>query len=596
MSNFARRRRQAVQDEQLGDQSPTSSPSHLHPAFGPDLYGDGAIDAILSIPMVQPIKGILKQPKVRFLEDMDLPDNAGMQSLPSPPTIPGIGIDTSHATLSPPPGLLPRPAPPSPPPPPTLPPPPAEGPRPPSLFNKRIESDEYLSETAYILYTKFLNDLSEFVKLQGEVIRTRLRVQEKRAELKRLREAVSQCDIALIDHVRKCVTKEISADDAALITLFEAAQAARDRVGPKEVDYEPLEVELGAEEHKLEDKYSDLERRFEHFFQLKVTSTRQSAHSNIDYETSTTPSVPGVKEWTGQEAIHTELFQGTFIGEQVSIGQIPMLANREALELPSSQGLQPTEMKQPVQSSDTADFSMRHRSTVADEDKVADEISADLVGISGAEALDMSRSQEWETGDNRLSQCLFGLDSQNIFDAIEDPAPLLDDTPTDPGLAATGALLLLEDDVHDTKTGLILCDYHSNFDNTRDRINRWLLYQLRISPRETYALRREVVDCFGEISDWATMALEEWSHDQLGSLQPYYQGSIEHDSNGADAVQAHEPPLANLQTNPTTEHLKHRHRSSLLSNAALAPTVSDLYNRSLSTPQGFESSASRFIL
>ncbi|KAI8937917.1 hypothetical protein NX059_005600 [Plenodomus lindquistii] len=213
------------------------------------------------------LKSILKSPTVRFSQALGPSENFEIPKKIAP--------------------LENLPVPPSPPPPP----PPNAIPLPPSLFNKEIEADKHLNKAAYQLYTKFIDALAAFVDLQGSVIKNRVAIQEKRQEMKRLRGNVAQCDMMIFDHLRQRLAGAASAEDEQLFVLFEASQAARDQAGPMEAEYEPLEVQLGAQEKDLMGKYAELEIRFERFFKLKATSTvKTSVPSEIEYQDSTAPS------------------------------------------------------------------------------------------------------------------------------------------------------------------------------------------------------------------------------------------------------------------------------------------------------------------
>lgn len=441
-----------------------------------------------------------------------------------------------------------------------------------------------------------MDELSEFVEQQGVVTRKRLAVQEKRTELKRSREAVSRRDIILIDKVRRFVTDEKPSHDDDLLKFFEEALEARDLVGPLEADYEPLEIDLGAEETKLQKKYSDLELRFEHFFRLKVTSTHPSAPSTIEFEDgSTTGSTPAGNDDNGKDTGHLDLLYGALVGEEVRIGQVPMFTRgtrgRDSFD---HQHVLP-DKKKASSPSDTPDIALRQHSTISGDHTATDELPVDLIGIASAEDNSMTMSQELLVPNDITTLNLSDLVTNMFLDVSDDPDPWSDDFPTDPGLQEVDSILLREDDIENGQARTKLSEYLLCFDNTCDRVNQWLLHQLRISPRQTYALRREVLDCFAEISDWANLSLEEWSNDQLGHRQPYYQGSIEDGSEDPEYCQLQDPispvPSPISQRHP----YRHRPRSSLLSNAALAPTVSDLHNRSLSTPQGGDISAIRFL-
>ncbi|KAF1848719.1 uncharacterized protein K460DRAFT_353664 [Cucurbitaria berberidis CBS 394.84] len=479
------------------------------------------------LPPQSPPKGILKRPTVHF-PDVGLPDDVEFtRRLSSPMFSQGAkGHSNNHENLSvaptlpchPPPPLPSLPAPP--------PPPPADAPQPPTLFNRSIEANEYLNAAAYKIYTQFIDDLSDFVEQQAEVTCMRLQVQERRTELRRLRECVSQCDIMLVNHIRTRMVGGIPSDDRELIALFDSAQSARDLVGPKESEYEPMEVALGAEEYKLQDKYSMIEKKFEHFFTLNATSTtKQSIPSDIEYEASTIPSASGVQnERAGLEPRYKGTLYGALIGEQVSVGQIPLKTvggYTETLLSPEILG----KMRQ-NQSSDTAEYSKKFRSSTSMDEKGEDELLEDLLGITGAKEHDIRYSPKSESPDRRMSQSLKGVASHSLFEAIDEPIPLSEGLPLDLGLQEGDSLLVLDEQC---KIQSIFSDYLVSFESTPDRVNRWLLHQLRISPREIYALRRQVIDCTPNIAHWATLALSEWPNDLLGQGQSYHQGSIENE-------------------------------------------------------------------
>jgi hypothetical protein len=79
--------------------------------------------------------------------------------------------------------------------------------------------------------------------------------------------------------------------------------------------------------------------------------------------------------------------------------------------------------------------------------------------------------------------------------------------------------LLLESD---KKTRAIIQGYLIEFNNTRERIDQWILHQLRTSPGQVHALWRVIDDSFPYHAVWTTLAISMWSHDTLGRNQPYY--------------------------------------------------------------------------
>ncbi|KAH7081324.1 hypothetical protein BKA63DRAFT_561871 [Paraphoma chrysanthemicola] len=484
-----------------------------------------------------PLKGILKAPKVHFDEYVEEEQSVLEEQLPRPP--PFHFFPTSEPTgtatvsdISPPPLLLPVPAPPSPPPAPTsasrvpfdL--PPVEGPRPPSLFNRRIEADEYLSEAAYILYTKFFDELAEFVQFQGEVVRKRVEVQEKRKELANLRDLVSRRDMDFITHVRVSTINGVLAHDSKLDGLFEACQQARDVLGPVEAEYEPLEVDLGAGEYKLKEKYADIEARFEQFFKLKTTSTtRMSNQSGIEYEDSTIPSTSNEEDGTTRPNT-AALFQGAHIGDEVNIGQLPIQTSAQ-LDLTTA-----------------AMFSNRFEPPGArfGAVRVLDDLQGG--GLTSGNLRNSSPSRDSlyylsssasssSVDDGEIALTLRGVASHIVVQPPPDDELLIDITNQDSFMDDCHALLLrcadLEGVVDSNNSGddiFQLQDYLITFKDTRDRVNRWLLHQLRISPRETYALRRQVLALEPECQQWAQYVTLEWAHDMLG----HFDASIEYES------------------------------------------------------------------
>jgi len=394
------------------------------------------------------------------------------------------------------------------------PPPPKRAPRPPTPFNKTVEADEHLNRAALRLYTNFINELSEFAAQQREVTALRLAVQERRKKLHRLREHVSQCDMLLFDCIRKKMSESASSIDPAMLTLFEAAQAARDQVGPVESDYEPLEISLGAEEHKLIDQYTRIEVSFDKIFSFDVASTtrtEEQEQSEIEFESSSGASV---------ERLH-----GTLIGENVGIGELP----RDAGEL--NLKLKP-QIQQKSQGYHTRTASLES----VDRPKLRNSISTNRSANANDWMETLSYIGIWATGQIEPSgRNITSRDApeEDIFLAesidIDNPDPtseVIDDLPVNPGLEEGNPLLLLDES---EETRAILSDYLVNFENTPDRVNRWMLHQLRVSPHEIYTLVRYIAGV-GELSTlwhWATSILNEWPHDSLGHNHADHQGSDE---------------------------------------------------------------------
>ena len=477
---------------------------------------------------------------------------------------------------------------PPPPPPPPQAPPPGAAPRPPSLFKKSIEADEYLSLSAFKLYTYFFDGLSDFVDQQAEVVTLRLAVQEKRVKLRQLREEVSESDMAFIDHVRNAMASDAPLHSAELIGLFEATQSARDLVGPSEAEYEPLELSLGAAEHRLAEKYADLETRFEQFFKLSAIPD-QEVPTNILYESSSSDSsLSNNVEKQLPEPRDSAPFHGAYIGEQVAIGQVPIPVESSPTEtIQLGQG-GVRRVGRLTMSSDMHDHSEHAPSSAAAEEKAHDEILADLVGITGAEALlgivgaeddEVTGTIEIEARDRRLSRALQGLASENLFHTISDPGPFPEELPGGVDLHGGDTLLLL-DETSDTRSRL--SDYLLTFESTRDRVNQWMLHHLRVSHRAIHALQRQVIDHASGVPDWATLALSQWSYDGLGYGELYHYGSVDGDSDFQEVVQQPIRPYTDFD--PLAVSAAGDEAAGLLSRIAAARTVSEIHNIVMTDP------------
>jgi hypothetical protein len=65
----------------------------------------------------------------------------------------------------------------------------------------------------------------------------------------------------------------------------------------------------------------------------------------------------------------------------------------------------------------------------------------------------------------------------------------------------------------DSDTQSTLSDYLMSFESTGNRVNRWLLHKLRVSPLEVFELRRQVQESPRTVPDWANLALQLWEGD-----------------------------------------------------------------------------------
>lgn len=445
----------------------------------------------------------------RFFEGK--PDPALHKNLPPPPPPPS----SSQQNAPPPPPPL---APPLPPPPP--PPPPQE-----PIFTTANGGDAYVNQIAFRLYNKYMDALAEFVEFQGNVLKKRVEVQERRQFLKIKRDHIHQCDLDLFVHLRSSLENGFMGIDAELQNLYNASRQARDDVIPLEEHYEALEVELGAAEFALREKFEPLEYRYENFFKLHGTSMSTApapSSFSVTFESPTESS-----DDAHQKSYPPPSKNDAIASNVIKIGQVPTTLNDSgdpAVTLvPSTYPRKVPRLKKSDGSSETIDVSRRHISSLDDRShgdfKHINEqtrgvwISENLRGIAGLSPIDDDEALKGIEDNPLLSMKLRPLLENVSLNAAHSP-----------NYSDGDSLLLLGSD---TDTQSTLSDYLMKFDSTRDRVNRWLLHKLRVSPREVFELQRQIRSSSQDVPDWANLALSFWDRDTTGYGPLYITGSEE---------------------------------------------------------------------
>jgi hypothetical protein len=440
-----------------------------------------------------------------------------------------------------------------------------------------------VSRAAFKLYQKFVVAVSDFVELQGNVTRKRVEVQERRTICRLQRGYIHQCDQALIEHLRTAPTNKRLKKDAKLAELFEESQRARDEAIPLEDHYEALEVELGAAEYSLKEKFGPLVYRFENLFSLDAATSVPavpSALSNFSFISSDQSS--------NQDPDQGLVRVGWEAGDGVKVGQIPtslwMQQNpSHAREQPPSPR-RPPRLRRSDGGSEPLVFPSLQMSSVDPlaprtikprPGKVREQtIEDNIVGVGGHEEIrewrrserstetpgslkrkvssldgEASRTSTVETGQAReqqVTESLIGIGDFSAPDIIaeegDENAPGLDDFsdwPFQEGphryfahisqQAGDDETLLLRGS--DGETQSTLSDYLMVFDSTRERVNKWLLHKLRVSPLEVFELQGRVRATSQNVPDWERRALNMWDSDGYELGMAYDDGSIDESEN-----------------------------------------------------------------
>jgi hypothetical protein len=317
---------------------------------------------------------------------------------------------------------------------------------------------------------------------------------------------------------------------------------------------------------------------------MNLSSPGFSHTSEIEYESTSAHSAIGEREWAGLDSRDTELFQETFIGEIVAVGQLPVRAGTAQ----AAQGV--WEMKRPRKSSDTVEQPVQKQSTSASEYRPRSQDDGAPSIIPALEELKKPQQQENESREKLMSQTLTGIGSDSVSVLVDYPNVLPDSFSSKSKFHGGDALLLLDNDTDSQST---LSDYLITFENVRDRVNRWLLHQLRLSPREVYALRREVIQYLPEDPTWGELALSQWPNDSMEEDMLSYTNTAVRDR--VEPVHMRRPaydtgrPFPDVDIDVPRYQLRRRTRSASASNVARAPTMSsDLHDRTLSSQQDDE--------
>jgi hypothetical protein len=394
------------------------------------------------------------------------------------------------------------------------------------IFTPAFDGDTHINRKAFRLYTKFVDEIAEFVRLQVNVTRKRVEAQERRAMQSKQCACISQHDAELLKGLRLCMKENTLEMDEGLSKLFEASQKARDDIIPLEEHYEALELELGAAEYALAEKFGALELRYENFFKLHGTSMSTSlAQSSISFE-STEPEPAGESVHQKHDMEPQSLMHGAVIGAAVKVGQTPIQISYEP-QAPSVVPHSPPQgprLKRSDGSSEPLEFSRRqvlsiesmanYNLTDAAQESREQHITESIRGIghiSAYDDYDMALGPSNVTVDlHTFSESLIAGNQHNISTG---------------SMYAEGENLLLLGSDGDTQS--TLSDYLMRFDSTRDRINRWMLHKLRVSPREVFELQRKVESAHHDVPDWTSRALDMWDKDGIGYGARYTPGSEE---------------------------------------------------------------------
>lgn len=450
-----------------------------------------------------------------------------------------------------------------------------------------------MSQAAYKLFQKFVVSVSDFVDMQGTVTRKRVEVQERRTICRLQRAYIHQCDMALYEYLRTTPANKRNKKDPKLAELFADSQQARDQAMQVEDHYEALEVELGAAEYALKEMFGPLVFRFENLFRLNVATSVAAVPtptSNFSFMSST--------ESSAHVSDHALIQIGGEAGDGLKVGEIPtslrIRHSTPAREQPPSPR-RPPRLRRSDGGSEPLVFPSLQMSSV---DPLAprmlkvkpgqgkgETIEDNIVGVGEHENVrgwrmsegtsgtpgslkrkissidgDVLRVPTFETEQTReqqVTESLIGIGEFSTpgIPGEEGPPPTmaLDDTPDWPfqeaphryfdhiaKQAGDDETILLRGE--DGETQSTLSGYLMDFGSTRERVNKWLLHKLRVSPLEVFELQGRVRAASENVSDWERRVLYMWDRDGYELGMSYDDGSADGSENTKEFSAPHPYP------------------------------------------------------
>lgn len=317
----------------------------------------------------------------------------------------------------------------------------------------------------------------------------RLRLKEKRTQLREERMRASDLDAQLVGAIRRVWEQDQAVDKDSLSVLYEQVQAARDELGPLEDDYNQEEDENNVAEFQLihEEKQ---------FYRLMPADTSTDDMDNADHS-SLPSSFSSLDSFKGDAADSPET-RKLALEEYVSrVGDANIVMERlenlrlervEYLEEQRTRSRMDVELYPPNKVFlDDFDYTYAHTK------QELDQVLVDL------ERLRQKALQEGATADQLVSP------SVPRFVWEREPQPKYDQAPA-----------LFPEHQSDS----VVPDLVNNFAGTRARINRWILDTLNSSPVERAhhkAILRALSDRSLNSETWARSVFAYWRRDKAAT-------------------------------------------------------------------------------
>ncbi len=318
-------------------------------------------------------------------------------------------------------------------------------------------------------------------KLRGQVIRKRLKVREKRVELRREQAAASQLDANYTTILSAFMVQGASTDPTSLYAAFEKCRKARDTVGPIEEDYNQLEDTL----IELEDTLDERENKFYRDYPaISVASNSPISVASSPYvPTTASGSLVEGDEPSQDKEYLVKLGEANIMKERLDDLLFERAQYEEESRIRSPYGI-------PLEASSEMflrNFDEIYRKSLEDLQAVEDQVR------------ELKRTSS--TGLQVTSQPPSGNET---LQSLEEPVP-----------SANESHRRLSELFPNSRP-----EFLGEFANTRDRINGWLLHILQHSPLDADLHRAMLGNYAVDDNKWAEMLLRTWQLDDAAKGGP----------------------------------------------------------------------------
>jgi hypothetical protein len=376
-------------------------------------------------------------------------------------------------------------------------------------------------------------ELRKFVTMQKSVNQLRVHVRERRRALKNVRDNVVDADRRFMDALRVSWTIDGIGDPSKLETLYNLCVLARDKAGPATDDFEQLELGLSAEEFDLNDYWDAI---LDGNDALDLAGVRDDNSNEGESHFSFSSSSDGNEHLEPRDS--SKLY-GVHLGRDLAVGQEPELSN----------------MTQPAgtathhrQSSTGSQMAERQSVAFVGEEEMGKSMGETMILSLDFSAPDLDEKTYWNPLDGQephiheLELSSDEIGQTQVFEG-EDGSLGVSELRITGSMDGWGS-----DDMTEHRNYLL------QFENVYNRIERWMLHQLRSSTREIYQFKYELgglvhnwTKFISKSEDsgqkWNELALELWEADSTSNDRTPVPDNLQNSlSSPAEDTSRHVPP------------------------------------------------------